>query len=75
MNETKFTEVFDTMKDLSDVQEIFMDSAMAMSKTHSNYTVMYKTDVRISVDKNGKEVPELTCTLKVSKKNEVLNFL
>ena len=70
--ENNFTEVFNTMKDLEDAQQVFINNAKSMAINNPRYNVFYKTDVRIGVDENGKEVPEMTCTLKISKKDEVV---
>ena len=73
--EKKFVEVFETMNDLRDVQELFINNAKRMAEIHPSFNVYYKTDVRITTDKDGKEVPEMTCTMKISKKNEIVKFL
>ena len=75
MNDLKFTEVFSTMRELEDVQSSFIHYAEQLGRLHNKYNVFFKTDVRIDVDSKGMEVPELTCTLKISKKNEHVNYL
>jgi len=73
--ENKFHEVFDTMRDLEDVQQVFVNNAKQMAKDNPRYIVLYKTDVMIDVDENGKEVPSMTCALSISKKDETVRRL